>query len=122
MKPYQMQAQHLESLLKLKIFICIICNLASPDRKTAGQQVSSDFWPYENGCVESRGEKSKLTLLQVWAAAWNTLLYLLQISHTKDDMILFSSLPREAVLSRKAEQETAVQQRPQMERVRGKGD
>lgn len=40
-----------------------------------------------------------------------------KISHTKDDMILFSSLPREAVLSRKAEQETAVQQRPQMERT-----
>lgn len=60
MKPYQMQAQHLESLLKLKIFICIICNLASPDRKTAGQQVSSDFWPYENGCVESRGESQNL--------------------------------------------------------------
>lgn len=40
-----------------------------------------------------------------------------KISHAKDDLILFSSLPSEARPPPKAEQETAVQQQPQIERT-----
>uniref|UniRef100_A0A3B4X6A9 CortBP2/NAV1-like AAA+ ATPase lid domain-containing protein n=2 Tax=Seriola lalandi dorsalis TaxID=1841481 RepID=A0A3B4X6A9_SERLL len=41
-----------------------------------------------------------------------------KISQTKDDLILFSSSPSKVSPSHKAEQETAIQQRPQMTAVR----
>lgn len=40
-------------------------------------------------------------------------LYVPQISQAKDDLILFSSSPSGATPPQKAEQEAAVQQRPQ---------